>query len=80
MKEPKIVYYDSNSIAVISSKSKLRRLYCPFLVKCINTINDIQENSSVYVEQVFKDPNNLLSYMIGGNLYPYSNFRISINF
>lgn len=80
MRNSRIVYYDSFSIAVISSKSKLRRLYCPFLVKCINTIDEIHENSSVYVDQVFKDPNNLLSYMIGGNLYPYSNFRILINF
>jgi hypothetical protein len=80
MRNSRIIYYDSFSIAVISSKSKLRRLYCPFLVKCIITIEDIQENSSVYVDQVFKDPDDLLSYMIGGNLYPYSNFRISINF
>jgi hypothetical protein len=80
MKNSKIVYYDSFSIAVISSKSKLRRLYCPFLVKCINTIDEIQENSSVYVDQVFKDPDDMLTYLIGGNLYTYSNFRISINF
>ena len=80
MKNSRIVYYDTFSIAVINSKSKLRRLYCPFMVKCITTIDDIQENSSVYVDQVFKDPDDRLTYMIGGNLYAYSNFRISINF
>jgi hypothetical protein len=58
----------------------MRRLYCPFVVKCIASIDNIEENSSVYVEEVFKDPDDLLSYMISGNLYPYSNFRISINF
>lgn len=80
MKNSRIVYYDSFSIAVINPSGKMRRLYCPFMVKCITTIDDIHENSSVYVDQVFKDPDDRLTYMIGGNLYAYSNFRISINF
>jgi hypothetical protein len=80
MKNSRIVYYDSYSIAVISSKSKLRRLYCPFMVKCIHSIDDIQADSCVYVDQVFKDPDDKLTYLIGGNLYAYSNFRISMNF
>ena len=80
MKNSRIVYYDSFSIAVINPSGKMRRLYCPFLVKCAATIDEIQENSSVYVDQVFKDPDDKLTYMIGGSLYPYSNFRILINF
>lgn len=80
MRNSRIVYYDTFSIAVINPSGKMRRLYCPFMVKCITTIDDIQENSSVYVDQVFKDPDDRLTYMIGGNLYTYSNFRISINF
>lgn len=80
MKNDRIIYYDSFSIAVINPSGKIRRLYCPFLVKCIASIDEIQENSSLYVDQVYKDPDDLLNYMIGGNLYAYSNFRISINF
>ena len=80
MKNSRIVYYDSFSIVVINPSGKMRRLYCPFLVKCINDIDEIQENSNVYVDQVFKDTDDLLNYLIGGNLYAYSNFRILINF
>jgi hypothetical protein len=80
MRNNKIIYYDSFSIAVINPSGKMRRVFCPFLIKCITTIEDIQENSSVYVDQVFKDPDDLITYLIGGNLYPYSNFRITINF
>jgi hypothetical protein len=80
MKNSRIVYYDTFSIAVINPSGKMRRLYCPFLVKCVNKIDEIEENSSVYVDQVFKDPDDLLNYMIGGNLYAYSHFIISINF
>ena len=46
----------------------------------MKTVDDIQENSVVYVDQVFKDPDDLLTYLIGGNLYSYSFFSISINF
>ena len=80
MRNSRIIYYDSFSIAVINSSGKMRRVYCPFLVKCIASIDEIEENSSVYVEQVFKDPDEILTYLIGGNLYAYSNFRILINF
>ena len=80
MRNNEIIYYDSFSIAVINPSGKMRRVFCPFLIKCITTIEDIQENSNVYVDKVFKDPDNLITYMIGGNLYPYSNFRITINF
>lgn len=80
MKNSRIVYYDSFSVAVINTKGQIRRVYCPFIVKCIKTVDDIQENSVVYVDQVFKDPEELLTYLIGGNIYPYSNFGITIKF
>ena len=80
MKNSRIVYYDSFSLAVINTKGQIRRVYCPFIVKCMKTVDDIQENSTVYVDQVFKDPDDLLTYLIGGNLYPFSNFGITINF
>jgi len=80
MKKSRIVYYDSFSIAVINPSGKMRRLYTPFLVKCIITIDEIQENSSVYVDEVLKDPDDLLLYKIGGNIYSYKHFAIKINY
>lgn len=80
MRNNRIVYYDSFSVAVINSKSKLRRLYCPFMVKCINTTDGIKADSYVYVDQVLNDSENKLLFKIGGKLYSYSDFRISINF
>ena len=80
MKNSRIVYYDSFSVAVINTKGQIRRVYCPCIVKCMKTVDDIQEKSTVYVDQVFNDPDDLLTYLIGGNLYLYSFFRISINF
>lgn len=75
-----VYYYDSFSIAVINPGGKLRRLYTPFMVKCVKSIDDIQVNSFVYVDEVFKDPDDLLLYKIGGNIYSYTNFEIKINY
>ena len=61
MKNSRIVYYDSFSIAVINPNGEIRRLYCPFIVKCKKQVENIQENSMVYVDQVFKDPDDLLN-------------------
>jgi hypothetical protein len=80
MRNSRIVYYDSFSIVVINPNGELRRIYCPFMVKCKRQVDNIQENSMVYVDQVFKDPDDLLTYLIGGNLYSFCFFRISINF
>ena len=75
-----VYYYDSFSIAVINQSGKLRRLYTPFMVKCVKSIDDIQVNSFVYVDEVFKDPDDLLLYKIGGNIYGFTNFEIKINY
>ena len=80
MKNSRIVYYDSFSIAVINPNGELRRIYCPFMVKCKRQVENIQENSMVYVDQVINDPDDLLTYLIGDKLYSFSNFRISVNF
>ena len=63
MKNSRIVYYDSFSIAVINPNGELRRIYCPFMVKCKKQVENIHENSMVYVDQVFKDPDDLLTYL-----------------
>ena len=43
-------------------------------------LDKIQENSSVYVEEVIKDDKYLLLYKIGNALYCYKNFVIRIKY
>ncbi len=75
-----ISYYDSYSILIVNQWFKLRRLYTPFRVICIEPIEQIQVNSSLYVDEVFEDPDDKLLYKINGNLYSYKHFSIRINF
>jgi hypothetical protein len=80
MKNSRIVYYDSFSIAVINPNGELRRIYCPFMVKCKRQVDNIQENSMVYVEEVCSNVNGLLFYRIGLLFYKYDDFSLKSRF
>jgi len=75
-----VYYYDSFSIVVINPSGKLRRLYTPFLVKCIKRIDDVQEYTCIYVDEVFKNQQEIVFYKIGGKIYNYKYFSIQISF
>jgi hypothetical protein len=64
-----VMYFDSYSILVINQQGKIRRLYTPFCVQCIDSIDDIQVNTRVYVDEVFPDEDDLLLFKVCGNLY-----------
>ena len=80
MKTPRIIYFDSYSILLINPSGKIRRLYTPFMVKCKESVNQLIQNSFLYVDEVFSDPDELLLYKIGGNIYTFKHFEITINF
>lgn len=75
-----IFYYDSYSILVLNKRGLLRRLYTPFRAICSESVEDLQVDTKVYVDEVFPDEDCRLLYKIGGNLYPYFNFRILMDF
>ena len=72
-----IYYYDSFSILVVNVESKIRRLYTPFEVLCIDSIDELKFGYTYIVDEVFPDEDDILLYKIGGNLYSYSNFIIN---
>ena len=75
-----VQYYDSYSILIINQQSKMRRVYTPFKVLCIESIDELMENSTLYVDEVFEDEDDLLLYKICGNLYAYNHFTIQVKF
>ena len=79
-KNQMVQYHDSFSILVINHWGKMRRLYTPFRVKCLSTTGDIQENSTLYVDEVIEDEDDKLLYKICGNLHVYTHFSITVSF
>ena len=75
-----IIYYDSFSILVINSTGRVRRIYTPFRVRCTNKIDDLEVNTSCFVDEVLEDEDEKLLYLITGNLYPFNHFSITIKF
>lgn len=74
------LYYDGYSIMVVNSFGRIRRLYTPFRVQCIDPVDEIVFNSSLFVDEIFEDADNLLLFKINGNLYPFYHFSIEIRF
>ena len=75
-----IFYYDSFSILVINKRGVVRRLYAPFRVHCLESVDELEAGTWVYVDEVFPDEDCRLLYKVGGNLYPYNCFTINIDF
>jgi len=71
-----IYYFDSFSILVVNKESKIRRLYTPFEVLCIESVDDIKLGVIYDVDEVFPDEDDILLYKIKGNLYAYKHFSI----
>ena len=73
-------YVDNRSIIVINQQGHLRKLYCPFRVLCIDSINTISVNTWCYVERVEMSSDTHIIYQIGDVLYPFHHFHIYIKF
>ena len=76
MSNQMIYYFDSFSILVVNKESKIRRLYTPFEVLCIESVDDIKLGGIYDVDEVFPDEDDILLYKIKGNLYAYKHFSI----
>ena len=75
-----VKFCDANSILVINTKGKMRKLFTPFKVQCIVEIGRFKMGSIVYVEEVTAGDKDELIYLIGEGAYFHKHFRITANF
>lgn len=73
-------YNDSHSILVINREGRLKQVFTPFKVKCIEDHGRLKNNSIVFVEEVLANWDNSIFYKIGNNFYIYRNFLIDAFF
>jgi hypothetical protein len=69
-------YCDSQSILLVNSDGKLRKLYCPFQVKFCGNSNDFNPSVVLWVEQVGTTTNDNLIYWILGKPFEHTCFEI----
>ncbi len=75
--EEQIIYnYDSFSMLIMNKQAKITRLYTPFSVLSIESIDDIKMGCTLFVDEIYTDDDDILLYKIMGNLYAYRYFII----
>jgi len=79
-KKTSYLFLDNHSLLVINSKGKLRTLYTPFRVKCIEGKDNIPADGWVIVEEIESPKKHGLIYLIQNKKYSHKHFRIEIRF
>ena len=69
-------YHDSYSMLILNKQTQIKRLYTPFDVLSIESIDEIKMGSTLCVDEIYTDEDDILLYKIRGNLYSYSHFII----
>lgn len=77
-------YYDSRgdpkSLLVINKVGILRRLYTPFRVLCLTSIQDIAPGTQLYVDEVYGGLDGELYFIIFKQPYLHKHFRLLVQF
>lgn len=76
-----VYYHDPWSILVINRSGQIRKLYTPFRVLCIKTVaHSLMKGAWVFVDEVKETSKNELVFVVAGQQFSHSHFRIQINF
>ena len=75
-----VKFINCNSVLLINPLGKIKRLFTPFKVVCIDPVNGIPINTLVFVDEVLNNDQDQLIYHINGALYLYKYFQIAAKF
>lgn len=73
-------YCDNGSILLINSSGVLKRLFCPFLVRCREGAASFKPGLLVRVEEVASNSKDELFYLIFNKPYHHYLFEITASF
>jgi len=80
-RELRVHYHDSGCILVINPKGKIRKLYTPFRVLCIESVNKrVKKGAWVFVDEVKASTKGQLIFVVAGLAFSHRHFQIQINF
>ena len=73
--EPKIII-DPFSLLVVNSMGELKRIYCPFLARCMIPVNNLKLNESYVIDMVKTDLSKEIIFIIQGKPFFHNFFNI----
>lgn len=71
--EPRIII-DPFSILVVNAKGELKRVYCPFLARCMIPRDELIKNQIYSVEMVKTELSEEIFFIIRGKIYSHHRF------
>jgi hypothetical protein len=80
MDPPQINYVGQNCLMVVNSSGKMRQLFTPFLVEVIAPTSQLHVSSWVMVEEVQEHREHRIVYRVGRHWWPYSVFKLRVDF
>lgn len=75
-----VQYCSNHSLLVVNNQGKIKVLYTPFPVICIQQTKCIAVGVRVYVEEVLSNENDELKYVIFDSICSYKHFKLPILF
>ena len=73
-------YCDGASILLVNSSGVLKRLHCPFLVRCREGANSFKPGLLLRVDEVATNSQDQLIYLIFNKPYHHYHFEITASF
>ena len=73
--EPRIII-DPFSLLVVNSRGELKRIYCPFLARCMIPVNNLLVNEAYVIDMVKTDLSEEIIFIIQGKPFLHSFFNI----
>jgi hypothetical protein len=70
------IVIDPFSLLVVNSKGELKRIYCPFLARCMIPINNLLQNEAYVIDMVKTDLSEEIIFIIQGRPFLHSFFNI----
>ncbi len=70
------IVIDPFSLLVVNSKGELKRIYCPFLARCMIPIKSLLQNEAYIIDMVKTEINEEIIFIIQGKPYLHSCFNI----
>ena len=75
-KKKEVIFHDFNSLLVIGAGGRIRQLFTPVWMQCVEPGYSIPHGSWVYAEAIASHPMHMLCYYIHDHWYPYHIFRL----
>ena len=70
------IVIDPFSLLVVNSKGELKRIYCPFLARCMLPIKNLLANEAYVIDMVKTDLSEEIVFIIQGRPFLHSFFNI----